>query len=229
MMLRRFLALSLVALFVTAALLPADDNPQEKKDDKAALYARLAGGPSGVCKTEMEKDNKGRISAVLVVGKSRISTVLGKAKGIEIAQQRAVNDAKGKFMQWLKEDVSVRQGQDDETVVLLEGMEEDGKDGGKKESGKAIEKNTTKFESVAKGLLRGLQIVYYDQDGKELTYTVVMKWSTKSNQAAAQAEKELNRPPDEDLKKPGGPTGTPTKKPGEDKTIPSKKGVIDDD
>ncbi len=228
MMLRRFLALSLVALFITAALLPAD-NPQDKKDDKEALYARLAGGPSGVCKTEMEKDNKGRIGAVLVVGKSRISTVLGKAKGLEIAQQRAVNDAKGKFMQWLKEDVTIRQGQDDETVILLEGMEEDGKDGGKKESGKAIEKNTTKFESVAKGLLRGLQIVYYDQDGKELAYTVVMKWSTKSNEAARQAEKELNRPADNDLGKPGGPSGTSTKRPGEDKTIPSKKGVIDDD
>jgi ribosomal protein S5 len=203
------------------------DGDKEKKDGKDELYAQLAQLPAGVCKKELGKDKQGRIQAILVVGRATISTSLGKARGIELAQQRAINSAKIKFMQWLKEDVTVRQGQEDETVILTEGAEEDGKDDAKRESGKAIEKNTTKFETVSKGLVRGLQVVYFEQQGKEKTYVVIMKWSTKNAAEAARIDKELNnpgdKPGDKETKKP-----TPKRKP-EDKTIPDKKGKVPDD
>jgi hypothetical protein len=205
-----------------------DNGDKEKKDSKDDLYGQLAQLPSGVCKKEIAKDKQGRIQAILIVGKSPISTTLGKARGIELAQQRAINACKIKFVQWLKEDVSVRQTQEDETVILTEGSEEEGKDDAKRESGKAIEKNTTKFETVSKSLVRGLQVVYFEQQGKEKTYVVIMKWSAKNNAEAARLDKELNSPGgdksgDKETKK------APPKRKPEDKTIPDKKGRVPDD
>lgn len=203
------------------------DGDKDKKDSKDELYAQLAQLPAGVCKKEIGKDKQGRIQAILIVGKSPISTTLGKARGIELAQQRAINSAKIKFVQWLKEDVTVRQGQEDETVILTEGAEEDGKEDAKRESGKAIEKNTTKFESVSKSLVRGLQIVYFEQQGKEKNYVVIMKWSVKNAAEAARIDKELNdpgdKPGDKETKK------SPPKRKPDDKTIPDKKGKVPDD
>ncbi len=204
-----------------------DGDNEKKKDSKDELYAQLAQLPAGVCKKEIAKDKQGRIQAILIVGTSPIRTSLGKAKAIEVAQLRAVNSAKIKFVQWLKEDVTARQGQDDETVILTEGAEEAGKEDANRESSKVIEKNTTKFESVSKSLVRGLQIVYFEQQGKEKNYVVIMKWSAKNNAEAARIDKELNNPGDKagdkETKKP-----TPKRKP-DDKTIPDKKGKVPDD
>jgi hypothetical protein len=181
----------------------------DEKADKAELYARLAAGPPGVSKVEMEKERAGRIRSLLVVGRARISTVLGKEKGIQDAQDKAIINAKSRYLQWLKEEASVHQGAEAETVIITEGSEEGGKEA-LKEYGKSIDKTTTKYESVAKGLVSGLQVVYYDQDGEAKTYTVIMKWTDRKP-----AAKDKGRDKE----------ATPPKK---DKTIPSKKGIIDD-
>jgi hypothetical protein len=218
-----FLALTFAFLFVPmarAAEQPkstrdADAPKAPRKEDKEAFYARLARGPSRVCKKEIAKDKQGHVLAVYIVGKSRISTALGKNKGLEIAEKRAVIDGKGRFLQWLKEGATIREGKSDETVIVLEGTAEEGKEGAPRETGRAIEKNTTKFQSVATGMIRGLQPVYYNQDGDGKMYIIVMKWSAKSNAAAAQVDKAIR---------------SANKKPKKgNKNIPNQKGVLDDD
>src|SRR5207247_5089550 len=113
---------------------------------------------AGVPPHTIKKDKQGRIQSVVVVGKSRISTVLGPAKGLEVARQRAELDAKAQFVKWLKESVRVQTKADDETVILLEGNDKDGQ----RESGKTVEKTSQQMESIAQGLIRGLQVLYVE-------------------------------------------------------------------
>src|SRR4051812_25170213 len=94
-------------------------------------------------------------------------------------------DAKGQFSKWLSEKVSVRQSGEDESIILVEGAGE----GAPKESGKAIEKSSSKFESVSKNLIRGLQVVHVEQSGTDATYTVVMGWDAATAKAL-QGDKE---------------------------------------
>src|SRR5262249_17252089 len=121
--------------------------------------------------------------------------------------EKAVISAKSKYLQWLKEEATVRQGAETETVVITEGSEE-GEGSALKEYGKSVDKTTSKFESVAKGLVSGLQVVYYEQDGEAKTYTVVMKWTDREGAAKEQPKTK--------------------EAPKKDKSIPSKKGVIPD-
>ena len=51
----------------------------------------------------IKKDDKGRVQSLVVVGQSRISTVLGAAKGKEVARKRAAQSANAVFVQWLGE------------------------------------------------------------------------------------------------------------------------------
>lgn len=123
----------------------------------------------------IQKDKKGRIVSCLVVGQARISTALGKAKGMEVARDKANLACSAEFVKWLKEEVSVYQSSDEETVTLLEG-EETGEGDTLKESGKAVEKSSKKMESLSKGLVRGLQVIHKDVDGDGKNYTIVKGW-----------------------------------------------------
>jgi hypothetical protein len=46
----------------------------------------------------IKKDDKGRVQSLILVGQSRISTVLGATKGKEVARKRAEQSAKATFM-----------------------------------------------------------------------------------------------------------------------------------
>jgi hypothetical protein len=135
--------------------------------------------------------------------------VLGKEKGIMDAQNKAIINAKENYLKWLKEEATVHQGAETETVIITEGSEEGGKEA-LKEYGKSIDKTTTKYESAAKGLVSGLQTVYYEQDGEAKTYTVVMKWTDRKPMSKEKGREKEPTTPKKDTK------------------IPSKKGVIDD-
>jgi hypothetical protein len=185
-----------------------------------AQLEQMAAGPPGVVVAKIGKDSDGRLISCYIVGKSRISTVLGTAKGVEIAQQRARNAAVTAFLKWLKEDVRVIENQNDETISLLEGTEEAGKADSKRESSKAVEKNSVKFQSISQGLVRGLQVVYYNQDGDNKTYILVMKWSASKDKAARETERETNQ---------GGAKDSGAKRKPDDKTIPNKKGTVPSD
>ena len=183
----------------------AEDNAKLKKtaDDTAVANAldQLVQLGAGVHK--IKTNDQGRIQSVVVVGQSRISTALGQAKGLEIARTRAQLAARGEFVKWLKEKVRVRVQTDDETILLLEGSEGKGVEA-LKESGKAIEKTSQQMETVAEGLVRGLEVLHTEVNAKEQTYTVILGWAAKTADAAQAV-----------------PTGQNTKSP--DKKLDTKK------
>jgi hypothetical protein len=76
--------LSGMVMFALVALssLSRGDAPAPGKADRNDYSQVTAGGP-GV--SSVVRDEKGRILSVLVVGRSRISTVLGAGKGKEVA------------------------------------------------------------------------------------------------------------------------------------------------
>jgi len=117
------------------------------------------------------------------VGQARISTALGKSKGLEQARNKANLDCSAQFVKWLKEKVTVFESNEDETVTLLEGSEED-EESTLKESGKSVEKATKKMESIAEGLVRGLVMIGRQQEADGKTYTVVKGWSLKNSEAS---------------------------------------------
>ena len=158
------------------------DESQELK--KQAVQQRLSAiGDMGAGVYEIKTDKKGRIVSCVVVGKARISTVVGKTKGLEIAREKAVLGASAEYVRWLKQDVSVYSSSDDETVILIGGTEE-GDNESLGEAGKSIEKSSKRMESVAKGLVRGLQVLHkqVNADGKE--YTIILGWSAATADAA---------------------------------------------
>lgn len=156
-----------------------------------ARYSELAKLPPGVLLDSIRKDEKGHIASFLVVGKSRISTVLGKAKGIEIARGRANLQASAEFVKWLKQDVRVAEVLDDETIILMTGTE--GSDGEtSNESGKTIEKTSTRMEAVSRGLVRGLVAVYSEIDADNHEYIVIKGWKADTAEAVKKVATDQN-------------------------------------
>jgi hypothetical protein len=182
--------ITLVAAFVLAALTRADDDaekPKKKADADSAVGRLIDLGP-GVHK--VKTDGKGRIQSCIIIGQSRISTTLGKAKGLEVARQRARLAASAEFVKWLKEKVDVREKSEDETILFLEGGQENDKDA-LRESGKSVEKTTKKIESTAMGLARGFQVLASDVNDEDKTYTLVIGWSAKMSEATKKVRRDL--------------------------------------
>jgi hypothetical protein len=138
----------------------------------------------------IQKDKKGRITSCMIVGQSRISTALGKAKGIEVARDKANLGCSAEFVKWLKEEVTVYQSSDEETVILLEG-EESAEGDSLKESGKAVEKNSKKMESLSKGLVRGMQVLHKQVDGDGKTYSIVKGWKAETAEGVKKVSSDL--------------------------------------
>jgi hypothetical protein len=177
-MCRYICACAVVAILfaISCVVRAADDDvekaPSKKPSAEEAMSKFVKLGP-GV--HAIKKDKKGRIVSCVVVGQARISTVLGKGKGLELARDKANLAASAEFVKWLKEEVTVYQSADEESVTLIEGTEGTNEDA-VKESGKAVERQSKKMESLAKSLVRGLQILHKDVDGDGKTYSVVKGW-----------------------------------------------------
>jgi hypothetical protein len=93
------------------------------------------------------------------------------------------------FRRWLREEVRVYEKVEDESVTLVEakGAGEDGP----AEAGKAVEKASRRFESVAGGLVRGARVLHAEVDGPGSTYTLVLGWDAATSRAAQRAEGDL--------------------------------------
>ena len=217
----KLFVLLLSGLIVTpSAWVAADDAPAKAaatEDDLFDKFVKLGPGVHAI-----KKDKKGQISSCIIVGQVRISTTLGKEKGLELARDKASLAIAGEFVKWLKEEVSVYQGREEETIILIEGSEEPDKETFK-ETGKAIEKSSTKIESISKGLVRGLQLLHKDisEDGK--TLTLIKGW--KSDMVEATKKVAADSKSDEPAKPATGKEATGKKK--IDKTIKGEKVTSD--
>ncbi len=179
--------------FVSVGTL-ASANAAEKKKDASPAAKEDAGSTAeemdayvqqGPAVHVVKKDGKGRLEKVIVVGQARISTVLGAAKGKEMARKKAAQNAKAEFVKWLGEKVEVRENSENEATLFLTGAEENGKDS-LSEAGKAVEKSSDSYKSVAEGLVRGLTVLHTDVNAEteEKTCTLVYGWSAANAKAA---------------------------------------------
>ena len=71
--------------------------------DSAGKIQQLAELGPGVHK--IQKDEAGRMKSCVIVGQARISTVLGNAKGLELARKRANLSANAEFVKWMEGNV----------------------------------------------------------------------------------------------------------------------------
>ena len=167
-------------LFAVAALicpsLQAADQPTETPEQ---IVQRLAGLGPGV--QEVKTEANGKLKSVKVVGQVRISTVLGKAKGMEIAQKRAKASAFREYAEWIKTHVKSTSADGNEVMTISEA---DGN--GQKEQSKASETNTDHVTVDADAIIHGLALVgkHVDADG---TLTLVFAWSSARAAEAKEA------------------------------------------
>lgn len=175
---------------------PAAAAGEAPKFDPMETLVKL--GP-GVQK--IKKGPNGAITSLVVVGQSRISTVLGNARGLETARRNAELSARGAFTKWLKTDSTIVELSEQEGVILTEN---DG--GGLVETGKAVDKNSTKMESVSSGLTRGLQLLHSAQDPETENYTVIFGWKADTAKGTkAVAALQADDRPEEAVAKVDGP------------------------
>ena len=144
----------------------------------------------------VEKNEAGEITSAAFVGANQIHTVLGASKGKQIARSRAVLKAKAAFVQWLKEDVTVVESAEDETIIVLEGAEALGADDTESVVGKSIEPTTAKFATFANGTVRGLKMIGFeiisDEDTGEKEYRVMLHWAKEDSDAVKKLKKDLD-------------------------------------
>ena len=76
-----------------------------------------------------------------------------------MARKRAEQSAKAAFVKWLGEAVVVCENSENETTMFLQGEESKDKNA-LSEAGKAVEKNSDTYKSVAAGLVRGLTLLH---------------------------------------------------------------------
>ena len=131
----------------------------------------------------IKKDDKGRVQSLVVVGQSRISTVLGAAKGKEMARKKAEQSATTQFVKWLGEAAVVCENAEEEATLFVQGEEGNDKDA-LSEAGKAVEKSTNTYKSVSAGLVRGLQLLHTCVNPKDKTCTLVYGWSLANAKSA---------------------------------------------
>lgn len=159
-----------------------------EKESVEKEYEKIAKSGTGVYL--IQKDGKGRITSCIIVGEARISTALGKGKGLENARQKADLACSAEFVKWLKQEIKVYQSVNEESVTLMEGKEENG--GNElKEIGKAVEKNSVKMESISQGLVRGLQNAYKSIDGDGKNFIIIKGFKTDNANATKKLAKDL--------------------------------------
>jgi hypothetical protein len=154
-----------------------EENAPSAEEQMAALV-KLGPGVHNI-----KKDKKGRVLTLIVVGQARISTVLGGAKGKEMARKKAAQGARAEFVKWLGEAVVVCENAENEATIFIQGEEGKDKDA-QSEAGKAVEKTGDSFKSLSAGFVRGLTLLHTDVNADEKECTMVYGWSLANAKAA---------------------------------------------
>ena len=184
MLLRLMFATFMMLGFLS--MVRADDKNDESEARALNKLVELGPGVHAI-----KKDDKGRIVSCVIVGQSRVSTTLGKTKGLQVARDRARLEAQAQFVSWLKSKTVLFQKSEEETIIFMEGAQENDKNA-MKESGKSVEKTTKNIESTAQGLIRGFQLLHTDTNGEDNTFTAVYGWDVSTAKATKGVEKANN-------------------------------------
>lgn len=153
---------------VTSEQQAVQDQAQEQTTAQDSIKELAELGP-GVHKVKKTDNNVFR--SCVVVGQSRISTVLGISKGLETARRNAKLKAEAEFVSWLKTHTSSVRSLGDATEFTLKG------DGDKEsELGTSSETSTESITSSAQAAVRGLTLIGSSQDPETKTLTQVYAW-----------------------------------------------------
>ena len=170
-----------------AELREKDDILYASQESNEQVVKRLAELGPGVHEVKAER---GRLKSLKIVGQERISTVLGEAKGLQVAQNRASLKANAVFVDWMKTHVTSIASSNDETIITMLG---DGQNVG--EQGKSSETTRQEIATKAEGLVRGLTLVAKDQNPDTKMMTLIFSWSPEKAALAHQAKEANNMPP----------------------------------
>jgi hypothetical protein len=225
MLKRLFPALACTALLASASL-PACAQENPKKDEAEKVVGKIIDLGPGV--HQIKTDDKGRLLSCVVVGRATIHTVLGVEQGQEVARTQAQLAAKAEFTKWLRSTVTVREGAEHETTLSIEGSR-DGDQKSLRESGKEVGKTTRRYELMAEGLVRGLQVLGVDVSEKNGTYTVVYGFTSAAADATQKVNGDVQGPVQkEDEKRLDEPKKLDNGKKPVEKKIQDKRVVSDD-
>lgn len=203
----KLLNIAMFSCFCSIPLFAQEEGAAEPEakiegESREQIIKRLVDLGPGV--HEVKKTPSGKLKSVKVVGQARISKVLGNAKGLQVAQQKAKMSAEQAYIEWLNTNAASVKVDAEETVITLSG------DGEKQtEEGKTSEKITNEVKSNAAGLIRGLSLVGKDvnSDGEQLTSIFV--WSPVRAAQAGESAKANNNGTDSGA---ATETGSPSKK-----------------
>jgi hypothetical protein len=177
------ISLTVLCIAVFSANLVAQETPEETVKRMAAL---------GGDEVQDIKIENGKLKSLKVVGKDRISSVLGTSKGLLTAQKRAKMKANAAFVEWMKNHVKTISSTTDESIVTLQGESKQG--AGEKgdsekltEQGKAVETTKQEIATQAQGMIQGLELVGKHVDPETKTLTLVYAWSAARAKAAKEA------------------------------------------
>ena len=137
-----------------------------KTQDSMQELAELGPGVHRVKKTENNV-----FKSCVVVGQARISTVLGKSKGLATARRNAKLKAESEFVSWLKTNTASVRSSGDETEFTLKG-----EGTSTAESGKSTETSVETIISSAQGAIRGLSLIGSHHDSETSTLTLIYAW-----------------------------------------------------
>jgi hypothetical protein len=175
-----FVPATIVALSLALGMATASADEPKAGSVEEQMDNLVKQGP-GVC--NIKKDSKGRVQSLIVVGQATIHTVLGAAKGKEMARKKAEQSAKAAFVNWVGSAVMVCENANNEATLFIQGEEGNDKNA-MSEAGKAVEKTSDSYKSVSAGLVRGLQLLHSDINAEDKEYTVVYGWSLANAKAA---------------------------------------------
>ena len=160
--------------------------------DPMAEFKKFAAMGDGVYRVKYDED--GQIKSCIVVGSSRVSTVLGASKGKQTARRKADLACDAEFVKWCKAKLTVEESDSGEDIFVLSGSGKD--DDSEKESmteeGKSTEAYTRKVTRYAEGILRGMEVLFVDTDAAGKTVTVVKGLNAKNIDAVKDLSKKLN-------------------------------------
>jgi len=155
--------------------------PEEPGDDP--LKEMLA-APAGVFDPEFDEDDI--LIRLKIKGEKEVTRTLAAARADRTARQSAEREAKAAFVKFLKEEVSVKENEKEEIIIIE-------KDGEEQAGYKNI--TTREIETKAQGLLRGLIVLvdHFEGEGANRKAVVIYGWSKKLADAARTAQAEMAR------------------------------------
>ena len=170
-------------------------DPDEPGDDPVK---EMLAAPAGVF--DPEYDDDGILTRLKIKGEREVTTALRAARGDRLAREGADRNAKAAFVKFLKEEVSVRENEREEVIIVE-------KDGEEQAGYKNISERV--IETRAQGLLRGLIVLldHVEGEGANRKVVIVFGWSKKLADAARTAQSEMARETNPAVRPDSGNTG----------------------